>query len=55
MEEIGNILAFLAMSAVMLYILGFFGKKVRLVRQSRRWPSSVYPIYGLSRAGKKMS
>lgn len=44
MEEIGNILAFLAMSAVMLYILGFFWKKVRLVRQSRRWPSAVGEI-----------
>lgn len=44
MKEIGNILAFLAMSAVMLSILGFYWKKVRLVRQSRRWPSTVGEI-----------
>ena len=44
MTAIGNILAFLAMSAVMLYILGFYWKKVRLVRRSKRWPSTLGEI-----------
>jgi hypothetical protein len=43
-KEIGNILGFLVMSGVMLYILGVYGNKFRLVRQSRRWPSTMGEI-----------
>ena len=44
MKEIGNIVGFLVMSGVMLYILGLYWNKSRLVRRSKRWPSTLGEI-----------
>jgi len=44
MKEIGNIFGFLVMTGVMLYLIGFYWRKGRLVRKSKRWPSSLGEI-----------
>ncbi len=44
MKEISNIVGFLVMSGVMVYLLGFYWNKSRLVRKSKRWPSTLGEI-----------
>lgn len=44
MKEIGNIFGFLVMNGVMLYFVGFYWSKGRLVRKSKRWPSALGEI-----------